>query len=404
VAPATAAKTYNDGAGTPAVLTTVTAKCPGALGNAISVAWSENASDSTARDATVTIGTGYSATYENVATIVSTALVVTDPGDPYVTFSKHASGTLVPAVAAAAALTGGADGTAVAADYVGSSSSSVGIRKFYSESVDVDVLFVAECPDSLVDTVNTGLEAYATETDKGMVVLCTPDGDTAAATITNVANHRDDRIVYVWPRVKTTNFYDPDLAEIEVDGNAFAAAAIVSVDPEASPGGAPGAPALSGITGLENEDIPRSTYDDLNEAGVAPFQMVSGLGCILRKGVTTSITSGQTQIFRRRMTDFIADSLAARWQFFVGTLLDVDLAGESLGPNTSGLIGETSQFLADLKRRNRIEDYSVDPFSENTQTNIDDAQWYVAVSVNLFSAADAIVLVGNIGEGVEITA
>ncbi|MCI0347590.1 MAG: hypothetical protein L0221_19485, partial [Chloroflexi bacterium] len=159
---ATATKTYDDNAAADSV--TVTANYQGALGNEISIAWSENADDATARDATVTIGSDYSVTYENVATIVAAALVVTDPGDPYVTFSKASGATLVPAVAAASALATGSDGTAVAADYVGSASSDVGIRKFYGESVDVDVLFVAECPSGLIDEVNDGLKSYATDT------------------------------------------------------------------------------------------------------------------------------------------------------------------------------------------------------------------------------------------------
>jgi hypothetical protein len=88
----------------------------------------------------------------------------------------------------------------------------------------------------------------------------------------------------------------------------------------------------------------------------------------------------------------------------VGLLIDLNLTAQALGPNTSALIGETQQFLAGLKQRQRIQSYSVDAFSQNTQENLDAGRWYVAVSVKLYAAADEIVLVANIGEGVEISA
>lgn len=377
---------------------TITAKHKGALGNQIRYQFvAATGGDAAKRDLLITIGTRYSARYKDLAH----GSIASAVADPFVDVTASAPSAMPTAMGSAAALASGADGTAVAADYVGSPTSAAGIRKFYGESVKVAALFVAECPSALVSAVNAGLYAYATEADKGMAVLCTPPGATAAATITDAASYRDDRAFYGWPRVKTPDAYG-DLAEIVVDGNAFAAAAIVSVDPEVSPGGAPGAPFLKGITGLENEDVPRATYDDLNDAGVAPFQLVDGLGCILRKGVTTSITSGLTQIFRRRMTDYILDSIAGRAQNFVGRPLDVDLASQTVGPEMGGLVSEIQQFLGELRFRSRIRGFIVDPFSQNLQSNLDAGRWFLAVRVKLLSAADEIVLVAGVGESVEI--
>lgn len=379
---------------------TITAKYKGAIGNGISYQFvTATGGDAAKRDLIITIGSRYSARYTDLAH----GSITTAVDDPFVDVTSATPSAMPATMGSATALTSGSNGTAVAADYVGSISSAVGIRKFYAESIKVAALFVAECPSGLVNAVNAGLYAYATEADKGMVVLCTPDGATAAATITDAASYRDDRVVYTWPRVKTVNFYDPDNAEIEVDGNAFAAAAIVSVDPEVSPGGAPGAPFLKGITGLEDEDVARSTYDDLNAAGVAPFQMTDALGCIIRKGITTSLTSGLTQIFRRRMTDFVLNSIADRAQNFVSRPLDVDLAGQSVGPSMGGLVSECHGFLGELLARIRIAAYSVDPFSRNLQSNLNAGRWYLAIRVKLISAADEIVLVAGIGESIEIT-
>lgn len=400
VVAATAAKTYNDGAGTPASSTTVTAKYPGLLGSSISVAWSENATDATARDATVTIGTTYSVTYPSVATIVSTALVVTDPGDPFVTFSKHASGTLVPAVAAASALTGGADGTAVAGDYVGSSSSAVGIRLLYADAVDPDVTFVASCPSGLIASVNTGLEAFAADTNKGVVVLSVPASQTEAQAKAYVVDYRDDRIVYPWPRVKTTDFYDTTAPVITVDPCSFMAALIAATDPWLSPGGPRQSRGpLVGITGLENASISTSGYDALSAAGVCSIAMFGG-SAIVRKAVTTSTTSGLEKIRRRRTADYLEKAIATRLQEYVETPLDLDLTTQALGPNTGAEIGEVSAYLANEKFKGHIKDYAVDPWGSATALDLAAGIWTIAIAVTTYSDQDTIILRFNVGDGV----
>lgn len=402
---ATAAHTFVDAAGSPANSVVATAAYPGLLGNSIQVAWSVNADDSTARDATVTIGTSYSVKYKKVATIVSSALVVTDPGDPYVSFAKAGSATLVPAVISATALSGGSDGTAVALDYVGSSSAAKGIRLFYAETdaASVGVLFVAECPSALCDAVNTGLTDYASEVQRGMVALCTPADLSTADAIAYPADYRTDRAVFSWPRVMTADRYASDLAPVEVDGNAFAAAAILSVDPEVSPGGASGKDYLTGISGLEVETLSRTDYDDLKAAGISAFFLSSSLGTILYGGVTTSTTTGKLQIFRRRMADYIENSIAVFSERFVSLPLDLNLSAQTLGSNSGALIAAITNFLGGLKTTTRIQDYSVDAFSGNLQADLDDGTWTILMSIKLFSAMDAIILKAAIGESVTIS-
>jgi hypothetical protein len=404
VARTTASKTFQDGAGTPANSVTVTANYPGLLGNSISITWAVNADNASARDATVTIGTGYSATYENVAVESGGAVTVTDPEDPYVTFSKYSGATTAPAAVAATALTGGADGTAQASDYVGSTSSSVGIRKYYAEAVEVDVLFVASCPSGLIDTVNTGLEAFATDTDKGMVVLCTPASQTEATAKTYVASYRDDRIVYCYPRVKTTNGFSDDQEEITVDGNSFMAALLAATDAWLSPGGPRASRnALKGITGLENEDISRSGYDQLAAKGIAAFRFL-GSDVILSKGVTTSLTSGLEKIRRRRSTDYWINAISERMQEYVEQPLDLTLSSQALGPITGAQIGEIVSFLEDEKTKNHLAAYSVDPWGSATENDIDAGRWTIAIAITTYSDQDEIVLKANVGDSVEIIA
>lgn len=392
---AVAAKTYQDS--TPVNSVTVTAKCPGVVGNSITVAWSANAEDATARDATVAIGTAYSVLYKNVAKIVSAALVVTDPGDPYVTFSKHASGVAVPAVAAASALTGGADGTAAAGDY------TTCLDLYASASVAWDVGFVAEPEASLIDAINTACESLVVTHKRGIWVLATPDGQSYSAAKTYVADYRDDRLFYPWPRVNTPNAFDTDREETEVNGNSFAAVAIATVAPEESPGGAPGSEALTGITSLETEAT-IIQLNDLNASGISPFFMSEAFdnGAILHNAVTTSLTSGKTKVFRRRMTDYVVKSVANFLERFTGRKLDINLSRRILGPVTGPESGQVRQFLQELQDKNRIREWALDEFSGNTQTNINNGVWILLLTVGLYSVQEKIVLRALIGETVTV--
>lgn len=392
---ATATKLFDDASAGDSV--TVTANYPGALGNSISVAWTANADDATARDATVTIGTSYSVTYKNVATIVSAALVVTDPGDPYVTFAKASGATLVPVAIAATALATGVDGTEASGDY------GTCLDLFAGADEEFSVGFVAEPGSAVVDAVNTLLEAFVNTHGRGFWVLSTPAAQSSSAAITYAADRRSDRLLYPWPRVKMSNPFDPDRAEVTVDGAAFAAVAVASVQPEESPGGAPGAPYLRGITGLETSAT-RIQLEAMRSGGVTPFFMSSAMaGAILYDARTTSVTSGREKVFRRRMTDFILSSVAAYLEQFTGTKLDIDLAGRRLGPVTDAEIGGLVAYLEGLKQTERIRSYSVDPFGGNLQDNIDAGQFIILMPVKLYSVQEDIILKATIGESVTIS-
>jgi len=377
---------------------TITAKHYGAIGNTIYRQWTTATdADPVKRNLVITIGSDYSATYENL-----TIATVDAVDDPYVTVTKGTL-TVMPAAGTSEALASGVNGTAVAADYVGTTSSTKGIRCFYGESVDVDVLFVAETPTALLAAVNTGLEAFATDTDKGLVVLGTVNGQAAADAITYVASYLDERVVYTWPRVLTTNWFDSDADSIEVDGNAFAAALIAGVDQWISPGGAGKKQGttdlLSGISDLEDNSQSKSGYETLIGAGIAPWFIDRTLGPILYKGITTD----EGKIKQRRYKDYLENAIAGFAVNYVETVLDIDLTSQILGPNTSGFVGAIKQFLGNEVTKVHAKAFSVDPYSENTEADIDAGQWTVLIKVETYSDMDRIVLKAQIGETVTIS-
>ena len=57
----------------------------------------------------------------------------------------------------------------------------------------------------------------------------------------------------------------------------------------------------------------------------------------------------------------------------------------------------------DLKSAGRIASFSVDPFSGNTQNDLDAGRFNVLIAVKLFGVQDEIVLKGQIGETVQIS-
>lgn len=379
-----------------------TANYPGAVGQSITITWAAASdADAAKRDLTIVIGS-YTKTYQNV-----TLTSVTSLGNPYITWTKTSTPSALPAAAATAtSTTAGTDGTAAAADYVGSSSSNVGIRKFYASSLSVDVLFVAECPSALINAVNTGLVAYGTSAGKpGMAVLCSVASQTATAAIAYAPTYTqpDSKIVYTWPRVKTTNSYDSAFGEITVDGNAFIAVAMASTDPWVSPEGAASARHLGGISALETADSPDATYDLVNAAGISTFFIEDTLGPIVRGAYTTNTTSGQTDVIRSAYRSYLTKTLATYAVHYVGVPLDVDLTNQRLGANTSGLRDAIAAFLAAEDEKGRINGYTVDAFSGNTTGEIDAGTWTILIAVDTFAPLRKLILRTQIGSTVVIS-
>lgn len=401
---ATAAQTFDDTGATASV--DVTARFPGAQGNNITIAWTANADDAANRDATVAIGSTYSVLHKNVAT-PDGGLTVVDPGDPFVIFTPNVSGVNVPVAAAAAPLVTGADGTAVLGDYIGATTE--GLKQFLDASARANVLFGAEIPSTLVDGWNSGLKAQLESTEDGTAVYSANVGLSRDDAITAVGTLRFDRFMFPFPRALIVNTFDPDRGTVEVDPNSFYAVAIAGTPPEKSPGGKPGSQFLRGIVEIVGDPISNDDYKLLNDSGIAPLFNSSGLqGHIIRRGVTTSLIGGETRMFRRTMTDFIGQSLAIIAEQFVEEPLDIDLANKALGPITSVEFGQWQTFLADLQNPTgvggqRIREFSIDAFGANLQSNIDNGQWIVAVSVKLLSAQEEIILQLTSGEFVTIT-
>lgn len=384
----------------------VTAKYNGVVGDLISVEWTDNADTPGEADATVRITpTGateptYTAFYESVA-VPGAPITVNDPGDPFVTFTVATGApAVVPTLPTAETnLAGGSDGTEVVGDFATS------ITAFSDASEDWSVAFVAEPPDALVDTINDELKTFVDTYDRGFWPLSVAANLTQAAAITDVVDYRADRLMYLWPQVQIINGFDPNRALVTVQPSSFAAVAIASVLPEVSPGGASGAEFLKGIKALEEgQRASDADLEALGDAGITPVFISRRLGPILYDAKTTVINSvDEREVFRRRMVDFISQSLAENLVLDVGKPLDLDIVNNRGGPITGPRIGVMEGFLNGLVETSRIREYNLDPFSGNLQANIDAGQWIIDLQVKLFAAQKQIILRILAGTTVTIT-
>jgi hypothetical protein len=158
---------------------------------------------------------------------------------------------------------------------------------------------------------------------------------------------------------------------------------------------------MSSVVGFQRgvSGLGLNEYTALRAAGIVALRIDRTAGAIYQSGITTSLTSGEKNINRRRMADFIEDSLAERLVQF------------SKLPQTQqlkdGAVGESEAFLADLRSINnpsaqRIDAYQVDDKSGNTPALSAKGIYVIIARVRLTPTSDFIVIQAEIGENVVI--
>jgi hypothetical protein len=227
---------------------------------------------------------------------------------------------------------------------------------------------------------------------------------------------RSDRVIYTWTGVRQ---YNADAVGVSIatatggtttDGvlDLTAAGHLCSVlsliQPERNPGELTDVTqtALSTVLGQQRGApvLTRSDYEVMKSFGICGIRIDRSSGPVFQSGITTSLTSGRTRISRRRMADFIQDSLARQYNLYVKQLLSENVK--------TALITETDGFLAGLLARatpnlQRIAGYSVDPTGGNTPELESQGIYVLGVAVRLLSEADNIILNANVGESVVVT-
>jgi len=227
---------------------------------------------------------------------------------------------------------------------------------------------------------------------------------------------RDERVFYEWPGalnfvpeavgflVKTA------LGGTTADGmlddrcDGWLASVLSNLPPEQNPGqsGEPIATVMSPIQGFQRGVGPFALADYIlfKQRGIAALRLDQDAGPIFQSGITSSLTSGQKNISRRRMADFIQDSLARGMNKFAKKLMTPALKDD--------VVVEVQSFLEGLLSPNnppaqRIGAFSLDSKSGNTP-DLEARGIFVVISrVRTLASADDIVAQTEIGENVNVT-
>ena len=227
---------------------------------------------------------------------------------------------------------------------------------------------------------------------------------------------RHERVIYSWPGVKT---FIPELVGISVatsdglttddgildtTGDSWIAALMSVLPPENNIGQAmePVPTIFSPIIGYQRGTpaLDMNDYILFKQYGIAGFRMDRTMGPLIQSGVTTSQTTGEYNLNRRRMADFIQDSLAARYN-----QLAKMVARQSIKDT---LLSETDAFLSDLLAEGngdaqRIAGYSIDDKTLNTQSLAAQGIYVIKIVVQMLQTLDTIVLASEVGPNADIT-
>jgi hypothetical protein len=297
-----------------------------------------------------------------------------------------------PVVMAATMLSGGTDGTIADLDY------STAIDKAAVEH-SCNVLFL----DSYNTAKNGFLKLHAAATQDKQVIVCGPETQTVADVKTDVVSYRDTdgRIIYAYPYLE--NSLDGTLQM--VPPASFYASVISQTSPHIDPAAAQNAQFLQGVTSLKYKNLTRADYIQLKDAGISAFEFDPDLGFKIKSGITTQILdTSKISILRRRMADYLTDSMA---QF---------LKNYQNGVNSAAKRSEVKGQILDFIQRQELAGILptdkevksgkakiVDTEILNTDASIALGFFKILYRQRIFSSMRYIVLQAEIGESVVVT-
>lgn len=299
--------------------------------------------------------------------------------------------TAEPANAAATSLATGSEGSLVNTDY------EAAIAKAGVEKAG-NVLFL----DSYNATRNGYLKQHCADYQDKMAILCGSEGDSRATAITDVANYRDSdgRLIYAWPYVQTL-----------VDGvleytppASWVASIFTQVAPNIALSYTGNTKFLSGIVDLKTKES-RNGYIALDEAGICALEQDLDVGFLIKNAVTTQIlSSSKKTIIRRRMADYLQDSIA----YYLKNYQNDVNSSEKRDEVKAAILEFDARLVRDgiLPGAQDVKDGSpllVDTESLNTDSVIASGMFKILYKRRIFSSMRYIVLTAEIGESVIVS-
>lgn len=340
---------------------------------------------------------GETVTYQNLdisATGVDNlSVTVGDDIGRFVTLTKLADGR--PDDAGPTPLAGGTEGVLAVTDY----NSGMNDIAVYP---GVAVCLVPEASAGSAATFNGNLVTLAaTVADRIFLTWSQIHSQSVATEVTNIGAQittRSDRIVWCYNSAYTI---DPDTGtEFQQGPHVWMASILSQNDVDVHPGAADTRVQTAGVKRLTNTSLSRPDLITARDSGISTLERVSDRRnrssmFIFRDAITTDLTSGKTEITRRRMADFLQLSASDRLRAFV--------KAKGTRVNRAMMAAEISTFSQGLMDDERIvENFSVEQEAVNTKAKRAQGQEKLLWSVELIKHMLYVVLETDIGTGVTI--
>jgi len=311
--------------------------------------------------------------------------------------SKLITATLVgtpavePSLVSAVNLTSGSDGTVTDTDYESA-------LVFAEEERAGNLIFL----DEYNSARNTQLKVHVSATQDKMTVVCGAENDDVPAVVADVVNFRDSdgRIMYGWPYIETNInnakvFQNPASWVASIFSQTAAQVSLAFVDTVEF---------MAGATDLKFK-VGRTPFISLNSAGVMGFQFDPDVGIKIRNAVTTHIINSQKRpVLRRRMADFLTDSIALFLKAYDNDVNSVDKQDDI----KAAILEFDGRLVRDgiLPGEQDVRGGSpllVDTESANTDDTIAEGKFIILYKRRIFSSMRFIILRAEIGTGVVVT-
>lgn len=224
-----------------------------------------------------------------------------------------------------------------------------------------------------------------------------------------VGAYRDQRIVFCFPQARSFvpiiaqrgtaggQGFSPD-GNVDIGADGFAASICSQLPPEENPGQETGF--TTAIVSLESspnaQGFTMQDYINFKALGICALRIDDGTA-VFQSGVTSvdpSVYPNLTRISRRRMADFIQDTLAQRLKGFGKKLSTVS--------RRAAIVSEIRSFMDDLAKNERIDSYSIS-IKANTPTTLGQGMFRIVLNVRTLASLDSIVLQTTTGEQVDTT-
>jgi phage tail sheath protein FI len=397
---AAASVTIMDGESTPAQVFTATYKTVGTGGNNASITISSGTKTGTFK---ITVSDGdLVEVFDNVVveqpqTPIAGAQLLSSLTSQIVDFTQPTTPNTNMPANGTFPLTGGLNGSAPPLSaYIGTTNPNTGLQALAGATPKVNLVFLAgqACADTgTVQALNDFCEANVC-----MAAVCDAQGTTLAQAKSDTANLDTDRIVFCWP---WQQMYVDDLNQtVVVPPTGYWVGKVATLYPHQSPGN-------KNLTYTNGPEFPVSASDiaaALDPAArIVPIGVPIPRGGIgIRSGATLSQTPSTNPVYRRRMDDFIVESINTALGQFVDE------------PITSQLMTDqqhtVSAFLDPLTGPNNeagepmIEAYSVQCDAKNNPDSITQNDMTVIdTKVKLFNINRFLLFRTQIGAGVITT-